>query len=160
MRRWLLRIFISLAALIVLVVVIVQIVLWTAVPRNLILGQVQRKPRVAHVDQVGFHRLVSDDRAARSDDVAAAGDESVFDIPRLEVKHTWLPSLLVGRSLQIDALELKDANLVIRENEAGRWNVQEVFELLQRTLGRSKSRPPRAPNQPSCLRSRFVTAPS
>src|SRR5687768_924678 len=43
MRRWLFRIFLVLLILIVVIAVAVQVVLWTDLPRNLVVAQVQKQ---------------------------------------------------------------------------------------------------------------------
>ncbi|MBA3273499.1 MAG: hypothetical protein H0T11_06455, partial [Chthoniobacterales bacterium] len=61
-------------------------------------------------------------------------------MPELDVTHTWLPMLLATQKIELKALELKGAKLVVRQDkETGRWNLQEVAELLARTGGKQQA---------------------
>lgn len=141
MLRWLLRIFLTLLALLVVVIVVVQIVLSTNFPKRLVLSEVQK--------QLGL-RVAADDVSTgwfgetTLTNVTAGlplESESFLTMPKLEVRHTWLPVLLATQKLELKSLELNDAKLVVRQDpKTGRWNLQDVLELLARTGGKEQAK--------------------
>src|SRR5687768_11367704 len=139
MRRWSIRILIALLVLLIVVIGVTQAVLWTDVPQRIVLAQVQK--------QLGLRmeaKSVTTGWFGRTDlkDVTLSlplAEESFLTMPSLEVGHTWLPWLILTRKVEIESLELNDAALVVQQDEAGRWNLQDVLELLARTGGKQQA---------------------
>ncbi|HEV7301573.1 MAG TPA: hypothetical protein VGN72_19570 [Tepidisphaeraceae bacterium] len=134
-RRWLLRGLITIGILIVLLIVAVQVVFWTNLPRDLVLGIVQRTLGLrvtAETLSTGFfgHTTLRDVTLS-----LPLADESFFKAAELRVDHTSIPGLLLKRTVALDSVALADPTLVVRQNAAGRWNLQEVAELLARAGG-------------------------
>src|SRR3954470_15289773 len=135
MRRWLLRILIGFAALIVLVVIVVQVVLWTNIPRNLVVKQIE--------SEMGLRISTDSLRSGwlgRStlDNVAPSlplSDESFLKVKSLQVKHTTLLGLVLGRSISIDRIVIDHPEVFVRQDANGRWNLQEVAEILAKVGG-------------------------
>lgn len=139
MRRWSIRILIALLVLLVLVIGVTQVVLWTDIPQRIVLAQVQRQlglRMTAASVQTGW--LGETDLRDVTLSLPLA-DESFLRMPTLDVGHTWLPWILLTRKVDIKSLELNDATLFVRQDPAGRWNVQEVLELLARTAGKQQA---------------------
>src|SRR5688500_8279726 len=138
MRRWSLRILIALLVLLIVAICVTQAVLWTDVPQRIVLAQVQK--------QLGLRmdaESVTTGWFGRTDlkDVTVSlplAEASFLTMPTLEVGHTWLPWLILTRKVEIKSLELNDAALVVQQDEAGRWNLQDVLELLARTAGKQQ----------------------
>src|SRR5687768_17830414 len=149
MRRWSIRILIALLVLLIVVIGVTQAVLWTDVPQRIVLAQVQK--------QLGLRmeaKSVTTGWFGRTDlkDVTLSlplAEESFLTMPSLEVGHTWLPWLILTRKVEIKSLELNDAALVVRQDEAGRWNLQDVLELLARTGGKQQAEATATPQRPS-----------
>src|SRR5688572_14016069 len=150
MRRWTRRILIALLIVIVVAVVATQIVLWTDYPRTLVLRLVQQQLGLrveAKSLSTGWFG------ATTLSDVKVSlplADESFLSMPTMEVDHTALIPLIVTQSFQLQGIELNQPNLVVRRDANGRWNLQDVAELLAKaTTGTpepgTKKRPPRLP---------------
>lgn len=136
--RWVGRIGLVVLALLVLVVVTIQVVLWTNLPKSIVIGQLEK--------QLGLRASASSVSAGwfgntTLRDVKLSlplARQSTFDAPVLRVKHTWLPALLFGTALDIQRIELDNPTLHVWQDSAGRWNVTEVAELLARTGGKKE----------------------
>src|SRR5688500_4852969 len=139
MRRWSIRILIALLVLLVVVIGVTQAVLWTDVPQRIVLAQVQKQLGLrmdAESVTTGWFGRTDLNNVTMSLPLA---EESFLTMPTLRVQHTWLPWLLLTRKVEIKSLELNDAALVVRQDEAGRWNLQDVLELLARTAGKQQA---------------------
>src|SRR5439155_22689087 len=69
----------------------------------------------------------------------------------MRVRHTWLLPLIVTQHFELTAIDLEKPNLVVRRDASGRWNLQDVAELVAKaTAGTpepgTKKRPPRLPH--------------
>src|SRR4051812_23307662 len=135
-RRWSLRLFLIAALLIVIALVATQFVLWSNVPRDLVLGQLEKQLGL-RVSAASLTTGWLGDTELR--DVAIAlplSDDALAKVPEMRVKHTSLFGLLLTRSVALDLVELHNPRLLVRQDAAGRWNVQEVAELLARAAGK------------------------
>ena len=140
MRRWSLRILIALAILLIVVVAVTQAVLTlTDIPDRIVLTQVQQqlglRMTAASVDTGWFGSTVLKDVTLS----LPLAEESLLATPELRVKHTWLPILIATRKLTLERLTLDDAQLVVRQDVSGRWNLQDLVELLARTGGKQQA---------------------
>lgn len=149
MRRWIFRIGLGIVALLLAIVLIVQIVLWTNLPRRIVLGQLQKQLglRVSAASlSTGWLGNTSLGDVSLSLPLA---DEAFLSVPRMRVSHTSLPMLLIRRSVTVDAIELDEPKIVIRRDSAGRWNLADVAELVARTGGKqntpTSTAPPKLP---------------
>lgn len=135
-RRWLLRGLVGLAFLLLLVAVVTQVVLWTNVPRNLVLSQLEKQLGL----RVGAASLTTGwlgNTQLRDVTIALPlSDESLVNVPAMRVKHTSLLGLLWTRAVTLKAVELDRPRVLVRQDESGRWNLQEVADLLARTGGK------------------------
>ncbi|MGB7156952.1 MAG: hypothetical protein WBD40_02730, partial [Tepidisphaeraceae bacterium] len=139
MRRWSLRILIALAILLLVVIAVTQAVLsLTDIPDRIVLTQVQQtlglRMTAKSVDTGWFGTTTIRDVTLS----LPLAEQSLLATPQMRVRHTWLPKLLFTRKLVIDLLTLDDAQLVVRQDAAGRWNLQELVELLARTAGKQQ----------------------
>src|SRR5688500_12108250 len=140
MRRWSLRILLAIVILLVLVIAVTQAVLsLTDIPDRIVLTQVQQqlglRMTAASVDTGWFGSTVLRDVTLS----LPLAEESLLATPELRVKHTWLPILIATRKVTLDRLTLDDAQLVVRQDVAGRWNLQDLVELLARTGGKQQA---------------------
>jgi hypothetical protein len=149
MRRWTLRLSLALLALLVVATVTVQAVLMTDLPKRIVLGQIQK--------QLGLKVAAASLRTGWTGNTALRGvtlslplaDDSFLVVPRMTVRHTSLPVLLLTRSVTIDAIELDQPNLAVRRDAAGRWNVADVAELVARAGGKQNQTAGGAPKLPA-----------
>ena len=135
-RRWLLRLVLGLLLLLVIAVVAIQLVLWSNLPKRLVLGQLQ--------DQLGLRVEASSLTTGwlgntNLRDVTLGlpmVEHSFLDMPHMQVKHTTLFGLLLRRPVSVDKIVLDNPTLYVRRDRAGRWNLQQVAELVARDAGK------------------------
>ncbi|HSV16198.1 MAG TPA: hypothetical protein VLI90_18190, partial [Tepidisphaeraceae bacterium] len=135
MRRWLLRILIGIAALIVLVVIGVQIVLWTNIPKNLVVKQIESEMGL----RISTDSLRTGWLGRSTLQNVALGlplsDKSFLKVQTLQVKHTTLFGMIFGRAVSIDRIEIDHPEVFVRQDANGNWNLQEVAEILAKVSG-------------------------
>ena len=155
-KRWGLRIAIALGVLIFLVFATVQIVLWTDLPQTIVVGQLER--------QLGLRLTVKSFSTGwlghtRLNDVTIGlplADKAFLDVPVMKVKNTSLFGLMLGRSVEVQGIELDQPHLVVLQDAGGQWNLAQVVELLaQEPVEKSpaKNPPPQhlRPPCPTCV---------
>ncbi|MGH7214333.1 MAG: hypothetical protein ACREIT_06175, partial [Tepidisphaeraceae bacterium] len=134
-RHWLWRTLFALLILLVVLVVVVQVVLRGDTPRRVVVAQVQNalgvRMTARSVDTGWFGRTTLRDVTLS----LPLADESFVRVERMEVSHTSLPVMLVTRGLDVKAVALHRPHLLVRQDAAGQWNLQEVADLLARTGG-------------------------
>jgi hypothetical protein len=135
MRRLLLRILAVLFALLIAAIIAVQVVLWTGFPRTFVIQQLETQLglRVTAASlSTGWFGHTTLKNVSLSLPLA---EKSFLEVPTLKVRHTWLPGMLLGRSLTIAALEFDNAHLEVVQGDDGRWNLQQVVALMGRSGG-------------------------
>jgi hypothetical protein len=139
-KKWSLRIVIGVIALVLLLLAAVQVVLWTSMPRQWVLSAIQQKLQLK-VSAQSFSTGWGG-RTSLSDVTLGLplADESFLQTPSLSVEHTPLLALLVGRPLEITSVTIDRPNVLVRQMPDGRWNLQEVAELLSRASGGKTAR--------------------
>src|SRR5207237_5173641 len=70
-------------------------------------------------------------------------DQAIIDVPEMSVRHTILPLLLLGKSLDIKSVSLKQPTLTLVQDASGRWNVMRAIDIASR-----RSAPPPASTRP------------
>lgn len=133
-RRWV-RILLAVVALIILLVIAAQIVFLTDLPRNLVVNAVQKQLGLrlsAKSLSTGFfgHTTLNDVTLT-----LPLADKAFLSAAVLKLRHTWLPLLLVGKSLTIDEISIEDPRLSVLQDPRGSWNLEEVAQLLARAGG-------------------------
>ncbi len=149
MRRWTLRVSLAVLGLLVVGAVTVQAVLMTDVPKRIVLGQLQKQLGLkvsAATLRTGWGGTTNLSNVTLA--LPLAG-ESFLDVPKMTVRHTSLPMLLLTRSVVIDALELDRPNLAVQRDEAGKWNVADVAELIGRAGGKQNETATGTPKLPA-----------
>ncbi|HSI32895.1 MAG TPA: hypothetical protein VK986_04835 [Tepidisphaeraceae bacterium] len=135
MKRWILRILVGAAVLVLLFLVAVQIILWTNLPRNWVLAAIQQKLQLrieADEFSTGWSGQTSLEGVRAS---LPLSHESFLEAQSLKVEHTSLLALIVGRPLTVTAVTIDRPNLLVRQGADRRWNVAEVAELVRRAGG-------------------------
>jgi hypothetical protein len=135
MRRWLIRISIGVAALIVLVIVVVQLVLWSSLPKKIVLGQIEK--------ELGL-RISADSLSAGWFGNAELTNvtlglplqsSSFLTVKSLKIKLNSLIGLALGNAIAVDSITIDRPDVVIVQNSQGQWNLQQVADLLGKALG-------------------------
>lgn len=134
-RKWLARFSAVVLALLVLIIIVIQIVLWTNLPKSIVVGQVENglglRMAVGSLSTNWLgHTSMGDVKIA-----LPISEQAFFDVPEMRVKHTNLIALLLGWPVEIKAVELHKPVLYVRQGASGRWNLQQVFQLLGRAGG-------------------------
>ncbi|HEY8666370.1 MAG TPA: hypothetical protein VIL86_06880, partial [Tepidisphaeraceae bacterium] len=121
---------------------VVQYVLGTGYPRTLVLRIMEKQlglQMTAESLQTGW----GGDSVLKDVTLSLPlAEQSFLGVPVLRVKHSGLVWILLTQSIEIDAVELDKPTLVVRQGAGGKWNVQEVFELLARAAGKGQVEDP------------------
>lgn len=129
-RRIIRRVLLCVALAILVLVIAVQIIFLTNIPRDLVISAVEK--------QFGL-RVTASSLATgyfgdtTLEDVTVAlplADKPFLSVPELALDHTWLVTLLFGRSLTIDRIDIDRPAIEIRQDAAGNWNLQQAAMLL------------------------------
>ena len=140
MRRWILRASITFVILITLAMIAVQIVLTTNLPRDLVLGEVQRTLGLQiGAESLGTGWFGHTSLHGVTLSLPLAG-ESFLRVKSLNVRHTILPAILFGRPVKLQSLEFESPELMVRQDSNGQWNVSQVIDLLRRAGGDNRRR--------------------
>jgi hypothetical protein len=134
-RRWLLRTVLLVLVLVALLAATVQVILRTDLPRQWVLAAVQQKLQL----RLGAREFTTGWRGYTSlGDVTLSlplAEESFLRTSRLSIKHTGILGLLIQRSITVESIEIDRPEVHVRQMADGRWNVQEVVELIRRATG-------------------------
>lgn len=139
MRRWSVRILVAVIVLLLLLAAVVQVVLWTDWPRRMVVAQLQRELGLrVQVESLSVGWLGSSSLHNASFTLPLA-QEAMLTAPQVRVRHAWVPWLIVGGALDLQAIHLVDPVLIVRQDAGGRWNAQDLAELLARAGGSQKA---------------------
>ena len=134
-QRWWLRIFVALVVLVLLVVVAVEIVFRTNIPRSIVIAQLEKQldlkveAKSLSTGWMGHTRL---------SDVALSlplAKQAFFKVPQMKVENSSLFSLLLGRSISVKAIELDDPTIYVWQEMDGTWNLAEVAQVFAHAGG-------------------------
>jgi hypothetical protein len=135
-RHWLLRILFTVIVLLLVAAVAIQLVLWSNLPKRLVLSQLQSQLGL-RVQAASLTTGWLGDTNLRDVTLALPmAEQSFLDMPKMRVKHTTLFGLILRRPVSVDLIALENPTLYVRRNAAGRWNLAEVSELIARAVGK------------------------
>lgn len=144
MRRWLLRISIGIASLLVLLIAVVQIVLWTPLPRRILLQQIEQglglRISAASLSTGWLGKSELQDVSLGLP--LSSGD--FLKVKTLVIHHNTLIGLTLGRQFTIDSIEIDDPVVEVLQDPTGQWNLQQVAQLLARAGGSNSAQQPQA----------------
>ncbi len=146
-RRRILHIGIVLLVLVALLLAAVQVVLWTDWPRRIALAQLQKQLGLkidAKSMSLGWTGRTTLQNVQVSLPLAT---QALLTVPTLKVKITAPPLLLLGVSLQVQSIQIDQPVLTVVQDAQGRWNLQQLAQLLG-NLGGVKSSQPAASSTP------------
>jgi hypothetical protein len=140
--KWLRRfawVTLLLLILVGMLAVTVQLVLWSDVPRRIVVAELEKQLGL----RVEAEKLSTNwwgQTQLRNVSLSLPlGKEAFVRVPRMEVRHTWLVPLLLRRPLNVKSLTLEEPTLVVQQDRAGHWDILEVLDLLQRTGGKEQA---------------------
>jgi hypothetical protein len=147
------RILIGLGALILLVIVGAQLIFWSNLPKKLAIPIAERqlglKVQVGSLSTGWFgHTTLTDVKLA-----LPLADQSFLEIKKMKVSHTSVFGIIFGSGVEVSSVELDQPNLIVRQNDAGRWNLQEAADLGGKPTGGSSEQKssPSVPKLPEVM---------
>jgi hypothetical protein len=135
MRRWSIRILIGLAAVIVLIIVAVQVVLWSQLPKDIVTKQIEQELGL----RISCRRLTTSWLGRTTLTDVSLGlplaEKSFLNVATLKVKHSSIFGIILTRAVSIDYIEIDKPDVIVLQDATGQWNLAEVAELLGRVGG-------------------------
>ncbi len=143
MKKWVVRISLGVVALLVLIVVIVQIILWTSLPKSIVVAQIEQQlglrisTKSLSTGSTGWlgHTTLSD----VSLDLPLS-QRSFLDVKALKVKHTSLLGMILGKGIEISSIEIDQPVIYVQQDAAGKWNLLEVASCWRKPAGKIQRR--------------------
>ncbi|HSZ59850.1 MAG TPA: hypothetical protein VK797_29680 [Tepidisphaeraceae bacterium] len=138
LRRWLWRITAFVIGLALVLAIFFQIVLWTGLPRSIVVSIVEKGlgVRMAATGlSTGWlgHTTLHGVRLALP---LSQANQAFLEIPEMRVNHTNLVALLCGSDITIKEIDLGNPVLHVSQDASGQWNLSQVAELIMRVAGR------------------------
>ena len=146
MRRWILRILVILFLLLSVVAVTTTIILRTDLPRRwttrILSQQLSMKVTVGSLRAGMWGKTTVRDLT-----LSLPMDKGpCLVIEEIHISHSALPLILLGNSAMLHSVRIINPTTDIREDENGRWNVQELASCLRRFVsGQDEQRKVRLP---------------
>src|SRR5437868_3799408 len=148
--RWTVRLLVLMVALVLAIVVCLQIVLWTDIPRKLVLQKLQRVLGLrveAPAMSIGWTGHTTLENVKISLPLA---QHSFLEVPRMEVTHTSLPMIVLTQDVAVTDAVFHQPSILITQDAAGQWNVAEAVDLITRAAGKNQAQE-QAPAKPIVL---------
>ncbi|HTL28515.1 MAG TPA: hypothetical protein VL282_04820, partial [Tepidisphaeraceae bacterium] len=148
-KRWVLRAVGLLILLLIGIVITVQVVLGTAYPKKLVIGEVERALGLnvkAQSLTTGWwgHTVLRDVTIS-----LPLADQAFLKVPELRVEHSTLPMIALKRGVKLDYIEFDHPAMVVRQDETGRWDLQQAIELMTRASGAKNTQEQKQPTLPA-----------
>ncbi len=135
MRRWTFRILAGIAILLLLIIVTVQIVLWTPLPRRIAVEQIEKALGL----RISANSLsISWWGKTQLRDVSLGlplSKDNFLKVSTLTIRHNTLIGLALGRAISVDSIEIDKPVVEVVQDADGKWNLQQVVELLAKAGG-------------------------
>jgi hypothetical protein len=133
--RFLLRAFVVVVILLVIAAVAIQLVLMSDLPHKIAIPIVEKALGLrieAGSLSTGWlgHTTLKDVKVS-----LPLAQKAFFETSELKVDHTSLPMILLLRTVELDAIRLEKPKLIVLQDPSGKWNLQEVAELLGKIGG-------------------------
>ena len=134
-RRWFRWIVLCVFALLLLAVVAVQIVLWTDLPRLIVVSQLRQATGMeVQIDEFTTDWLgrthVKGFRLRLPDH-----DEPYLIIESARISHSGLLTMAITQSLSVENIRADGIQLTVEQNPLREWNFEEVFRLVSAAGG-------------------------
>jgi hypothetical protein len=147
MRKWLIRISLSLLILVIAVVAIVQAVLWSPLPKRIVTQQIEKELGLRiSCDSLRTGWLGKSELTNVSLGLPLSPGD-FLKVKTLRIKHSSLIGLALG-NVTVDSVEIDQPVVEVLQNQQGQWNLQQVAVLLGR-LGGGNSTSANAPQAKS-----------
>jgi hypothetical protein len=134
MRRWFFRIVIGFAVLIAVVIAVVQIVLWSPLPKRIVLQQIEKELGLRiTADSLSTGWLGKSELTNVSLGLPLSSQD-FLKVKTLKIQHSSLIGLALGQVV-VKSIEIEDPLVEVVQDGQGQWNLQQVIELLGRVGG-------------------------
>lgn len=134
-RRWLWRVAIAAAGLIVLIFIAGEIVFATNLPRDLALSALQQTLGLrieAQSLSTGWLGHSSLRNVAIS---LPLSPNAIVEVPSLEIRHTNVAWILLGGSISVDEISADNPRFHFIQSPGGGWNFEDAVRILARAAG-------------------------
>jgi hypothetical protein len=131
-RRWILRGLVSLLVLVIAIAIIGEILFATQIPQDLVLSLVQKQLGLrmsAKSLSTGWGGRTTLEEVTISLPLA---DRPFLTVGELEIQHTWLPWILISRSISIHKISCDKAEIDLIQDARGNWNIQQAARSVTR----------------------------
>jgi hypothetical protein len=133
LRRWIMRVLVAVVTLLFVVIVATHLVLGTDIPRKMIVVQLQRSLGLRVATQSASVTWMGGTTLRDVSIALPLSDQPMVTVPEMNVSHTILPLLLLGKSLQIKSVTLQRPTLNLVQEPSGQWNVMRAVDIASRT---------------------------
>jgi hypothetical protein len=130
--RWTMRLLVASVTLVMVVIVVTEIVLSSNIPKRIVIAQVQRTLGLrvtADSVSTGWFGHTTLRNVTVSLPLAS---RAFLEMPEMRVTHQFLPILVATQSLTVKAISLDQPKIYVTQDRDGRWNLQDVAEILLR----------------------------
>ena len=136
MRRRLVRIFLVVVVGLLAALGSVQVLLWTDLPGRWVCSAAAKTTGLGV--KIGSLKTIWRGRTRLADVTVALPMEqgAVLSIDHAELVHGGLLGMLARRKLGLRSVTVDGLKVQIKQDEQGRWNVQDVVDMLGPLLGR------------------------
>ena len=114
----------------IVVVIIVQLFLWSDYPRQIAVHIAEHVTGL----RVDIGRLTLGWMGTTSIDQLRVGlplqSDPFLSVDRIDAKHTALPMVILTQGITIESAKVRGAFIDIRQNASGAWNVQQVLKQI------------------------------
>jgi hypothetical protein len=138
MRRVIRTISIGLLIALAALVVIVQVVLWSPLPKRIVIQQIQAQLglRISAADlSTGWF---GNSQLSRVSLGLPLSRDDFLKVKSLKIKHSNLIMLALGH-VAVESVEIDDPQIAVTQDAGGQWNLQQVITLLGRLGGTQSS---------------------
>lgn len=132
------RILLALFVLLLIAVGAAQIILWTDLPRQWVVGAISREVGV-NVTASSLNATLWGRTTVADLTLTLPMEEDPFlSVSHVAISHSSLPVALLAGSLGCRSVRIVDPMVTLRQNETGRWNLQQLASLLSRLTADTK----------------------
>jgi hypothetical protein len=130
MRKWILRIVVCAVVLALFAAAAIQVVLWTDLPRQWVLGHLSTRLGIK-ISAGSFSTSWSGTTTVKDIALHLPIEQDAFlTVNQITLSHRALPLMLLTRSVEIASIELDRPVLNIEQDRTGHWNIQDVISRL------------------------------
>jgi hypothetical protein len=142
-RRWIRRIILCSVVLVLFAVVLIQVLLWTDLPRQYIVRAAGSKLGIK-VSAASLSTSWTGSTTIKDLTLTLPIEQDAFfAASEIHLSHTALPMILLKRSTTFKSIDINAPTLVVRQSKAGRWNIQDIVATFAESNGDNNTKPNR-----------------